>query len=265
MLVADYVKLFQKKKKLMDYNLIQLATLSKAITPHFFRFDGQTSIRIAHHSRFSFSKCFSISMWMRIDTNSKPEGQRLIDKNAAGAIEGYNLDLFEEEDSSLISKQFFLRFCGGYTCFLDKRPLIPGTWYHIAITYDTRTNPEYRYIKFFVNGIMTSNLNPYTDISRVSYDLVIGGPSEGGAPLFKGDLDEISIWDIPLSINKIRKLMYGRLNGTENGLVLYLPLDKHTEEKMVVDQSQYQQHGRVQGICQWIPSEGKPLILEKSY
>jgi len=59
--------------------------------------------------------------------------------------------------------------------------------------------------------------------------------------------------------------MYGKLFGTEPGLVLYLPLDKNPEEKLVLDGSQYQQHGRVKGISHWIPSEGKPLILEKTF
>jgi hypothetical protein len=94
-----------------------------------------------------------------------------------------------------------------------------GVWYHVAGVYDGS------YINIYVNGIresrtaFTGNINNF----QGSFKLVFGkwANSSDSYRRFKGDIDEVSLWNKALSQTEVRDIMCEKLAGTESGLVGY--------------------------------------------
>jgi len=78
---------------------------------------------------------------------------------------------------------------------------------------------------------------------------------------WKGMLDEISIWSIPLSQDRLRKLMFGPPRGDEEGLVGYWNFDEG-EGNIAHDLTGTRDatvYGTVNGP--WVKMPAKELVL----
>jgi hypothetical protein len=79
--------------------------------------------------------------------------------------------------------------------------------------------------------------------------------------MWKGMLDDISIWNVPLSEEKVRSLMFQRLGGNEPGLVAYYGFNEGSGD-VLHDQSPNQIHGKIYGDkIQWVKNEEKELLM----
>jgi len=67
---------------------------------------------------------------------------RIIDKNTAGWVTGYEFDVFG------FSGRGYLRLCAAGECISGKRPLWLETWYHVAVVFDGIK----RTVSFYVDG-----------------------------------------------------------------------------------------------------------------
>jgi hypothetical protein len=74
--------------------------------------------------------------------------------------------------------------------------LQPGTWTHIAATYDGR------YHRLYINGLLAGTQSQSGPIRTSSGALQIGGNLTGN--LFKGLIDEIRVYNRALSVTEIR-------------------------------------------------------------
>ena len=112
-------------------------------------------------------------------------------------------------------------------------------WYHIATTFD---GTDYR---LYVNGEEVYNYTgcagkiPYAHPVRY-----IGGLREGSGR-FMGRMDEVRMWDHARTQQQIQETMDQALTGSEDGLVVYYPMD--IENEFVLDQSGNNYHGRMIG------------------
>lgn len=87
----------------------------------------------------------------------------------------------------------------------QKLLIIPGTpissvntFYHVSVTLDGVTG------KIYLNGILQRE-EPHTTPDTTSIDLFIGSEPPGGVNCFKGIIDDVPIYNIPLSPEVIRK------------------------------------------------------------
>ena len=104
----------------------------------------------------------------------------------------------------------------------------PGTWYHLAGTYDGKT------MTVLVNGQPIGSQRFTGQIQIDDSDLMIGkgDPDYSMGEYFHGDIDEIRIWNVARSPEQLRAAMNGRLSGKEPGLVAYWPFDDGTAKDL---------------------------------
>ena len=100
----------------------------------------------------------------------------------------------------------------------------PGTWYHLAGTYDGKR------ITALVNGVAVSSQSFNGAIGIDDSDLIIGkgDPNFSRGEYFHGEVDDIRIWNLARSPEQIREAMHAHLTGKEPGLVAYWPFDDGT-------------------------------------
>lgn len=107
-------------------------------------------------------------------------------------------------------------------------------WQHVAVSYNSSdgANP----VRLYVNGEPVALSFPLTDStpsftpisSNAAYPLFMG-ESDSGARAFKGSMSEFRVWERVLSPELVRARHDRRLSGTEDGLSLYLPLNRTLE------------------------------------
>lgn len=101
-------------------------------------------------------------------------------------------------------------------------------WYHITIVYD------YDKILTYINGILSDSLYLPSKIEpdgleNISFGRHNTDTGYGTVNFFRGELDEIRIWNKILTQKDILKNFH-KLNGDEKGLTLYFPVENETEE-----------------------------------
>lgn len=96
---------------------------------------------------------------------------------------------------------------------------VNNQWYHVVLTKQGTTYTTY------VDGTLLGTSNSGASIPDYSsYNLRIGNYLSPGL-YFMGKMDEVSIWNIPLSQSFIGSTLSSPLQGNENGLILYFDMD----------------------------------------
>ncbi len=109
--------------------------------------------------------------------------------------------------------------------------IIPGEWQHIAATY----NAPLKEVKIFINGFEQSLeiegevLDSLDDNSWA--DITIGNNLYLGRS-FNGAVDEVRVWNLARSGEDILRSMNNTLYGSEEGLILYLPLNEGSGDEV---------------------------------
>jgi len=222
--------------------------------------DLPVSWKLKINLAFVYLKVFTVTAWIYID--GPTQDLRIVDKNTAGKIDGYGLDVFFKNDRS------FLRLCAAGGCWTGLKPLLSQTWYHVAAVFcSTAASEKLKSpagIFFFVNGESDYEI-PFPvpmygigSAQRNSVPLRIGRAGSGGA-YWKGMIDDVSIWDIPLTRIQIRRLMFERLGGKERGLVGYWSFNEGAGST-TIDHSSSRRDATVY-YAKWVPSEKKDMVL----
>ncbi len=113
--------------------------------------------------------------------------------------------------------------------------LTPGTWHHIAGTYDGHT------FALYVDGELVAQASRSGAIAANNLPLCIGDhPTLSRC--FDGDIDEVRIWNYARSGEQIRQAMETELTGTEAGLVAYFKLNE-AQGQSAADSGPYGNNG----------------------
>lgn len=100
-------------------------------------------------------------------------------------------------------------------------PLPLGQWTHLAAVWDGSLYTVY------VNGVKVSQIASATGFNMSPPDLWLGAKFTAEAQ-FKGQLDEVRVWNRPLTETEIQSGMNIPLRGSEAGLLVYLPFNEKT-------------------------------------
>ncbi len=160
--------------------------------------DGSSGFDTASFTEFDHKSKFTLAAWIRID-----------DPNVGGAViskmhsnkqyRGYDLWL----EGGKPGMHLIHKWPSNGIKVVATEALTPGQWHHVATTYDGTGKPEG--VKVYIDGksVETQSLNngPLTGTMKTDAPFRIGGRYPSGG--FKGQVDEIQIYDRILSENEI--------------------------------------------------------------
>lgn len=154
----------------------------------------------------------TVEAWLKPDPTIGAYSPALMKSTTANTWnDGYGLQM--NSDGTQIS--FFVN---NYSSGSISVALTKGSWSHVAGTYDGAT------LKLYLNGELAASRAYTTPITHSTAPLWIGaGP---GSYAWKGDADDVRVWNVVRSATQIAAAFGGPLTGSEPGLVGYWPLDE---------------------------------------
>ena len=157
-------------------------------------FDGNDYVKVFDSSTVSPTNSITISSW--VYTTDNFGGWTIVGKN--GSYQN-QLEEFNKIQNSIYN-------CAGWTEKTTDSVLTPGTWNHVAITYDGSTQNTY------ANGKLVGTWSLPGSICDSSDPLYIGS-WVGGGEFFNGKIDDVRIYTTALTLGQIQKLYAEGLPG----------------------------------------------------
>ena len=160
-----------------------------------YHFNGTGNyIQVPNNAAFNLQDAMTISIW--IYAANVTMAQRIIDKTTGGFNDSWLLDLSPE-----ITNLNEVRCIAGGTNIPFSTPVITlnNTWYHVAVTYDLVN------VKFYINGTL-NNTVPLSTVTPANSNPVGIGVASDITDFFGGKLDDIGIWNRPLTPCEINEL-----------------------------------------------------------
>lgn len=132
----------------------------------------------------------------------------------------------------------------------EQSDLNDDKWHHFACVHDA-DNDE---IRLYIDSFPAASAN-YTELGNTAneYDIKLGSTQ------FKGQLDEIRIWNCARTESQIKATMHRLLTGDEPGLIGYWPLDEGGGT-VISDESGGNLYGVIENGVYWT-EDTPPLII----
>lgn len=160
-----------------------------------YNFDGTGYISIPDNSIFALGDQFTIVGWINV-TNSNLSG-RLISKGWMNSYPGYEIII----QSNPVKARLDIATGGiNHTENYWEATISTNTWHQVAVTYDgTR-------VQFYFDGIFTNEILMSGLVTSNTYPINIGRNTRRTADFFFGKIDDILIYNRPLSFSEIQSL-----------------------------------------------------------
>jgi len=187
-----------------------------------------------------FHKPFSFDAWI------KPKLMTSGSKNSILSVSNGLLNIYLKDMQLYAEVMCYKNQCAGFDLLAVNQisgKLAPDTWYHVAVDL----NPETGYLNLYLNGDTpgTSNdtqksdlmnipwvpqdnngANYCPDFEDITLYLGINNPASAQTS-FKGNIDEIRIWQRSRSAEEITRDHTRILTGSSEGLIAYYHLDEN--------------------------------------
>lgn len=168
------------------------------------------------------STAFSIMTWIKPEVSNSLGNERTIIAKKAAASSGYQLVL---QTNNKIRMEWSV---DGTTYSAISNTALPNLkWHNIAITYGSTT------LSIYIDGVLDKTAMINTAPVASSSNFCIGCQYTNPTTitnLFKGDIDELRIWDVKISVAQIRYIMNQEIlqnNKTTKGTVLPTTVTKN--------------------------------------
>jgi hypothetical protein len=163
-----------------------------------YKFNGVSDyLEIPHNSLLDCPNSITLSCW--INSEDVSIGQRILDKTTGGTSNGWLLDL-SPNPSNLNQIRCIV---GGTKINLpySKNEITKNNnWYHVAVTYDKSI------VKFYINGVINDSAQLTTSTPTTTHPVRIGTTTSKNAGFFKGEIDDLGIWNRALEYSEIEDL-----------------------------------------------------------
>jgi len=212
-------------------------------------------VKVKHHKRLCVTDRYTFMAWVKPATFGD---QRIIDKNKAGTISGYNFDIQAGEQN-----KGFLRLCAGEGCYFSKKAILKDSWAHVAVVYSSEHPSVFEnHVDFYINGVLDHSEIVFAPTKQEAWHpLTFGKPAnQKDASAFQGSMDNIAIFNRDLGASEIREFMFMVPVGDEPGLVGFWSFDDVKDDGYTHDVSMYGYDGEVIGAVRESSIE-KPLHL----
>ena len=145
---------------------------------------------------------------------------------------------------------------GGNTWTSTGYSLKANEWSHIALSFDNGR------IKTYVNGQLVytyDGVGTIGDVNTQADELRIGGRQWNNSDLFKGQIDEVRVWNSTRTQAEIQANISRKLSGKEKGLAGYWNFEE-TSGQIVMDASANGNHGMLfNGVKRTLPNSN-PIV-----
>ncbi|MCH7879475.1 MAG: LamG domain-containing protein, partial [candidate division Zixibacteria bacterium] len=194
------------------------------------QFDGNDEVVIPHDTSLSFAvgANFTMELWMNPSDTSgiiHIMGKRISAATQCENVE-YQLALDDGQPTSL---QFGTSPSNLNIKLYSTSFVTPGTWVHVAVTYDGTT------LRMYLDGVLNaSRVDPFGQPNLA--DLKIGASANCGNS-FEGQIDEVRIWKLTRSASDIAQHYNQTVNPSAPGLVGYWNFDEDISDQNVIDVS----------------------------
>ena len=145
---------------------------------------GGAYLETPHSADLVLDQGFTIEAWVY----ALSYGGRVVDHITAYTPDGYLLDTYASK----------VRGYAGRLGVSGSTNLTPGTWLHLATTFDPLTSTLSVYINGVADGFTTVSGTGFT----CTKSLRLGADSTGGSPL-NGIVDEVTLYDRPLTDSEL--------------------------------------------------------------
>ena len=123
-----------------------------------------------------------------------------------------------------------------------------GQWYYVGLIFNGTT------LMLGVDGELRASAS-VTKTLKLNNEPISIGSDEGNQKFFNGKIDEVRIYDVPLTPNQMRENLYKAMTGNESGLVAYYNFD-NTSGTTLQDFSGNENNGTLKNMedVDWVTS-----------
>lgn len=176
-------------------------------------FDGNNDfITLPNEEKFDFTNQMTVETWVKIDAFNR-NWQAIVTK-------GDNSWRLHRNNNTNKLNFAFTSSTGALQEVNSITDLNDGKWHHVAGVY-TGTQ-----LQIYIDGVKEAELNTTVLIRNNDQPVMIGSNSERNNRFFRGQIDEVRIWDIARTQAEIRQNMHLTSKGNETGLISYLQLNE---------------------------------------
>ena len=162
-------------------------------------FDGINDlVKVTDDNSLDLDEELTYSTWIRWNQQGGDSYQTII----SGSNQSNYLRIVNDGGVNNKSLEFSLRV-GGIKQTLYSNTTLDSQWHFVAATYDGAQ------LKLYIDGVLSGNLSTMGSITTGSQDTIIGANTSNN--YFKGDMDELKIYNIALNSSEIQDLYMVRL------------------------------------------------------
>src|SRR5271157_1067369 len=195
---------------------------------------------------------YTVSAWVYLRAGGNMPAMRVGVLSAANCGESVELTIQSLTSSYTDPQYLMLGRCGMYNSPTSTNVVPLGQWVQVAVTVSNNY-----LVSYFIGG---ANAGTWTNSS--GFNLALGTNitlADNTVRTFNGMLDEVQIWDIPLSRSQIQAGTNEAPNVPDPNLVAYWPFNEGTGTSTTADASGNGQTGTLINSPTWVLS-GVPFV-----
>ncbi|KAM9986821.1 hypothetical protein ACTFIY_011244 [Dictyostelium cf. discoideum] len=222
---------------------------------------------------FDLDDHYTLMAWVKPSTFSD---QRIIDKNHAGTVSGYNFDIQKTSGGRGV-----VRLCAGTACFESFKSIPNDLWSHVAVVFSCNNlDVQKNRVTFYINGEFNAEFDNFKPTKINNFPLVIGkSGKKTESTSYHGMIDDIMIFNISLTSDDIKYVLSSKPNLSTfkfaNDLQLFYDFDynpnnhfdsKSHDRNIVRDKSIYKNDGTfASGLSDDYPEKITSISKEISF
>jgi hypothetical protein len=209
------------------------------------RIEGNGYISIPHFAGFN-AYPFTVAFWMRT-TNFNASVEPVVSKYFNGSFNGWSVHTLNGRVRAWFYRDGANNINPGGVG-IDGGPIADGRWHHVAFVVDASG------ARLLVDGVVrvTAGWSGAAGVPTSGAPLHFGAIANHSI-FYRGDIDEVSIWNQALDNAAVNYIKHRTLASREEGLVGYYRLDEGTG-LTVTDSGPSARTGNFVGGISWIPS-----------
>ena len=178
-------------------------------------FDGNDQVVVPDNTTLRITGPLTVEAWFRVTTHTN-DWIRIVGKGSSGPR---NYGLWIHQNGTFLFQQYG---SGDHTNAAYNAPIQTNQWYHIAGVRKASGSSD-----LYVDGQLRASDNiPVTTPATSSDPLTFG--YAGFHQYFRGQIDEVKIWNIARTQSEIQSSLYSKLSGNEQGLVGYWDFNENS-------------------------------------